>query len=300
MRKKGFTLIELLVVIAIIAMLLAVVVPAIRKAKEVAKRVICSSNMRQIGVGLQSYANANDGKLVPMTHIVGASVCCYSDNLASAHPAASATGPIEPWMAVITQIVTGSAVPGGILASTEPRSYNLGVLHASDYFTNPQAFYCPAQPVNTLGPFPFSYDGYTKDGGYQWGWFSPTISATSVAGAVRTSYNYWVGRNRTGNAYNVRMSQVGANKVVVVDNLQDWYVIPHRTASATSAPQGISALFTDGHVEFCINKNAMSKDASYGSISRVWGPDTPGNYSDGPGDNGDWFEALLNWIPQKN
>ncbi len=53
--KKGFTLIELLVVIAIIALLLSIVVPAMRKAKEYARKIICQSNHRQLGLVLGSY-----------------------------------------------------------------------------------------------------------------------------------------------------------------------------------------------------------------------------------------------------
>jgi prepilin-type N-terminal cleavage/methylation domain-containing protein len=58
MRKKGFTLIELLVVIAIIGLLLAVIVPALRKAKDYARKVICQSNYKQIGVVLGTYESA--------------------------------------------------------------------------------------------------------------------------------------------------------------------------------------------------------------------------------------------------
>jgi prepilin-type N-terminal cleavage/methylation domain-containing protein len=56
MRKtKGFTLIELLVVIAIIALLMSIVMPGMRKAKEYARKVICQSNYRQIGVAIGTY-----------------------------------------------------------------------------------------------------------------------------------------------------------------------------------------------------------------------------------------------------
>jgi prepilin-type N-terminal cleavage/methylation domain-containing protein/prepilin-type processing-associated H-X9-DG protein len=65
MKKKAFTLIELLVVIAIIAMLLAILTPALRRAKEAAQRVVCSNHLKTIGLANEIYATEQRGFFVP-------------------------------------------------------------------------------------------------------------------------------------------------------------------------------------------------------------------------------------------
>ena len=128
-RREAFTLIEVLVVVAIIALLVAILLPSLRQAREQAKQVVCSAQLRQIAVGLRTYAGENDG--------------AYPYGLAWP---ASPYGPH----------VFGADNPRGRF--TDPSSYKTSrgypayiALYKYKQLLNPQVFYCPTQERLTYG-----------------------------------------------------------------------------------------------------------------------------------------------------
>jgi prepilin-type N-terminal cleavage/methylation domain-containing protein len=62
MKKKGFTLIELLVVISIIALLMAILMPALSKVRQIAQRVVCGHHLSGLGNAIELYATDHQGK----------------------------------------------------------------------------------------------------------------------------------------------------------------------------------------------------------------------------------------------
>ncbi len=64
-RKAAFTIVELLVVVSIISVLAALLLPALEKAQESARRAFCASNLKQLGVGLQLYVADSGGDFFP-------------------------------------------------------------------------------------------------------------------------------------------------------------------------------------------------------------------------------------------
>jgi prepilin-type processing-associated H-X9-DG protein/prepilin-type N-terminal cleavage/methylation domain-containing protein len=92
MRRTSFTLIELLVVVAIIALLIAILLPSLAKARALGKAVSCQSNLRQVGLGLQTYGQSNND-FFPVAH---------GNNFSAPVVVSGADVPTQEWYAKLT------------------------------------------------------------------------------------------------------------------------------------------------------------------------------------------------------
>jgi len=127
-NRRGFTLIELLVVISIISLLMSIMLPGLSRSREIAQRVVCASNMRQLTLAWMTYANYNDGEI------------CSADTDWN-------DGGKSNW------IVNGDLVPGNTLGNTKESIMN-GALWPYTYTT--ELYKCKTDKSKLLCSFSLS------------------------------------------------------------------------------------------------------------------------------------------------
>ena len=128
--NRGFTLIDVLVSMAVITVLIGLLLPGLSHVNQKARRVACLSNIRQIGLGVQMYADDHNGLLVPSVFVPGWAKNSYS----------------APEQMDRIRLEDAN---GGLWGS---RWDGLGRLFSADYLAAPKIFYCPSH----RGEHPFS------------------------------------------------------------------------------------------------------------------------------------------------
>jgi len=265
--RKAFTLVELLVVIAIISLLISILAPSLNIAKEIAKQMVCASNMNASAKAIHLYCYANDDKYPPWRSIMKS-----GQPKGEAMPNAEKTyqiakvGDLNP--VTLQQIWRGA-----------------GFFMGAKYFQSPDNFFCPAQ-MNLW----FVRETYTDpQGRVAWGSYSGSTNM------VRTGYlwNAW-GRRYPGQVVDMfgkdwdfafrTLTSMENDKPLIIDHpIFPWCNAVH-TAMGVQKPT-FNITFNDGHT------SPYTPDPSYqlmliphwGEVLSIW--------ADNSGDDNDWADA---------
>ncbi|WP_337174647.1 DUF1559 domain-containing protein [Paludisphaera sp.] len=255
-RPRGFTLIELLVVIAIIAVLIALLLPAVQAAREAARRAQCANNLKQIGLAMHNYHDANG--VFPM-----------STTSAQAAPDGSCRNGLFSWHATILPSMERQPLynsinfwVGNAADCSDP---NVGMYAATIPASHPNgtaaravvgAYLCPSESYQiseTMGssrPAPQSYAGNA-------GWTPDTSGA--IAGARIGRHNGFIGlADPAGHA----SWHVGPISVAMVtDGLSNTAAAAERRIPRGTDPNDVEAMLSEPESSrsFCAGGAGVSR-----------------------------------------
>jgi len=259
--KTGFSLIELMVVVTILGLMMALLLPALQSAREAARRIQCTSNLKQLGLGLQQY-ETNYGVFPPSMVLSG-------------------NGNTTTW-------VGGWSVNGRILSFMEQNT----LFNAVNFFTNQTSplnltvtglsigvFVCPSE-VNpqsydaSFGSSAVSTVGWCMGDWYVWGGFGALPNRTAFGPNLsRRAADFRDGLSSTLMASEVRSHQFDQTNCAVLASMNSPSAplspdVPPTAVTPQVGSDGTCILSAAGHVSWADGSVAQS------GMTTAWAPNT--------------------------
>jgi LacI family transcriptional regulator len=237
---RAFTLIELLVVVAIIAILAALLSPALRNARESAKSLACVNNLRQLALAANLYANDHDDYFPDSRNTVAANLYYQSWHYYVKHYLCSLSFTLEQGRSM-TYTTFNTTYP-----KQQYETRNIGSYGSWDYnnvrynrsrpiYGHP--FFCPA----TTGGLPTSYA--VNAGGSQWSDYGINVQAT---GTMEGTTTYWT-KVKRGQIRNSARLMLFADQAGYYCEFYNGFCPSARHMKNTRC----NTVCVDGHVESC-------------------------------------------------
>ena len=245
MKKRGFTLIELLVVIAIIALLLSILIPGLKLAKDIAKRTLCAARLRQVGVAMRSYAQSYENLPDAIDR---------NGKPESGHGYAVYRADKPEW------IINGKPIP-----------LRWAKLYEAGYMDTPEIFYCPGNRLEN-----HKFESYSKPA--PWGTLPQDYNTAAGSNQwVRIGYTYYpIARNPVlvGGSFNSfpkempqKYTDLHPAMPYATDILWGRHNLSHqrmqdpdKTEYIESSRYSVNALYADAHVSNCNDPAVFKHD----------------------------------------